>query len=137
MVYFKVLLNDKRQKSDNIYPVVVRVTYNRNNTTLSTGIRVNALFWDADKLTIKSPHPNALVFNKSIADFNSKVQNQAYRLVNEKRFNFDELKKGLSERHKPSTVVKSPSFKKFAQQLVDDMLSINKAGNAIVYQTAD
>ena len=46
MVYFKLLLNDKRLKSDNIYPIVVRTTYNRNNTTFNTGIRIEKSHWD-------------------------------------------------------------------------------------------
>jgi hypothetical protein len=50
MVYLKFVLNDKRPKEDNIYPIVIRVTYNRNNTSISTGLRVkiDALFYGAD-----------------------------------------------------------------------------------------
>ena len=59
MVYFKLLLNDKRLKSDNIYPIVVRVTYNRNNTTFITGIRVNSSQWDNTAFKIKHTHSNA------------------------------------------------------------------------------
>lgn len=40
MVYFKVLLNDERAKTDNIYPVAIRITHNQKNTTLNTGVRI-------------------------------------------------------------------------------------------------
>lgn len=73
MVYFKLLLNDKRLKSDNIYPIVVRVTYNRNNTTFTTGIRVNANQWDDKAFKIKHTHSNAQTLNKTISDFYNKA----------------------------------------------------------------
>jgi integrase/recombinase XerD len=60
MVYFKVLLNDKRQKADNIYPIVVRVTFNRNNTTFNTGIRVKNNLWDEPSAKVKHQHPAGL-----------------------------------------------------------------------------
>jgi integrase/recombinase XerD len=136
MVYFKVLLNDKRPKADNIYPVAVRVTYNRNNTTFNTGIRVKSNLWDATALTVKHSHPNSQAYNKAITDFYSKIQNVAYQLINEEEFNFDALKERLSEGYKVLKISKSTFFKEFAEQLITDMLAINKAGNAIVYQTA-
>lgn len=88
MVYFKMLLNDKRPKADNIYPVVIRVTYDRNNTTFTTGIRVNSNLWDTNSYKIKPNHPNAQTLNKTIIDFYSKVQNAALKLIEEKNFSF-------------------------------------------------
>jgi|GEM_PF-1083634 len=44
MVYYKLLLNNKREKADGIYPVVIRVTFNRNNTTINSGIRLKKNF---------------------------------------------------------------------------------------------
>jgi integrase/recombinase XerD len=82
MVYFKVLLDNKRPKADNVYPFLVRVTHDRNNTSFVTGIRVNCSYWDASNSKIKSSHPNAQAYNKTIADFYSKVQNQSFQLVN-------------------------------------------------------
>ncbi len=73
MVYFKVLLDDKRPKADNIYPVVVRVTFNRNNTSFVTGIRINRTLRDALAQSVKSSHPNAQACNKTITDLHSKA----------------------------------------------------------------
>ncbi|WP_411268008.1 Arm DNA-binding domain-containing protein [Pedobacter cryoconitis] len=56
MVYYKLILNDKRSKSDQIYPIVVRVTSNRISTTVSTGLRVHIKEWDAIIAVIKNSH---------------------------------------------------------------------------------
>jgi integrase/recombinase XerD len=136
MVYFKTLLNDKRPKADNIYPVVVRVTYDRNNTTLTTGIRVASNLWDNNAYKIKHNHPNAQTLNKSISDFYSKVQNEALKLIDERLFSFEELKNRLSAGYEPVKPPKPIYFKQYADELIADMYSINKVGNAIIYQTA-
>jgi len=136
MVYFKLLLNDKRLKSDNIYPIVVRVTYNRNNTTFTTGIRVNSNHWDNTAFKIKHTHSNAQMLNKTISDFYNKVQNAALKLIEEQLFSFDELKERLSESYQTPNVNPAIDFKTYADQLITEMFSINKAGNAIIYQTA-
>jgi integrase/recombinase XerD len=136
MVYFKLLLNDKRPKADNIYPIVVRVTYDRNNTTFTTGVRVNSEYWDNTAYKIKHNHPNAQTLNKSITEYYNKVQNQAIKLIDEHVFSFEELKTRLSVNYQPVKVVKPIDFKQYAEELIADMYSINKAGNAIIYQTA-
>jgi len=136
MVYFKVLLNDKRTKSDSIYPVVVRVTYNRNNTTFSTGIRVKSNLWDAASLSVKPSHPNAQAYNKTISDFYGRIQNLAYQLINESSFSFEDLKQRLQSDSPIQITNKAITFKTFAESLVTDLMAINKTGNAIVYSTA-
>lgn len=136
MVYFKVLLNDKRQKSDDIYPVVVRVTHNRKNTTFNTGIRVKSTMWDSSSLSVKGNHPNAQPYNKTISEFYSKIQNEAYKLINNESFSFEHLKAVLSNGTTPISRIKITTFKDYGEQLVDNMLGINKAGNAIIYRTA-
>lgn len=48
MVYYKLTLNDNRETKEKTYPIVVRVTFNKNNTTLTTGIRVRKEYWDSE-----------------------------------------------------------------------------------------
>jgi hypothetical protein len=38
MVYYKVILDDRTPKEDEVYPVIILVTYNRTNTSLSIGV---------------------------------------------------------------------------------------------------
>jgi integrase/recombinase XerD len=136
MVYFKLLLNDKRSKADNIYPLVVRVTHERNNTTFNTGIRVDQIAWDANSLKIRPSYPNADKLNRNIIMFYGKIQGIALVLESEGNFSFQELKKRLNREKSSIKSSLATDFKSFAFKLVADMLSINKAGNAIIYQTA-
>jgi hypothetical protein len=68
MVYYKLILDDKRSKVDQIYPVVIRVTSNRVATTISTGIRVNVQHWDKQSSSINKTHSNWQVLNQSLID---------------------------------------------------------------------
>ena len=136
MVYFKLLLNDKKLKTDNIYPVVVRVTYQRNNTTFNTGIRVAIEQWDANAYKIKPSHPNSQSLNKSITTYYSKIQNRSLQLMDEGNFSFDDLKERLNNDNMVAKLNKELSFNQFAAQLISEMYLTNKAGNAIIYQTA-
>lgn len=137
MVYFKLLLNDKRLKSDNIYPVVVRTTYNRNNTTFNTGVRIEKHHWDDINHKVKHTNTNAQELNKTISDFYAKVQKAALKLVDDGSFSFETLKNVLENKAKPIKQTKyEPTFKAFADNLISDLLAINKAGNAIIYRTA-
>lgn len=137
MVYFKVLLNDKRPKADNIYPIVVRVTYNRNNTTFNTGLRIEKHHWDESNHKVKQTNSIAQDLNKTISEYYSKVQKAALRLVDDNNFSFDALKSAIDNKIEQTKPIKQDSsFKEFAEKLIADLLLINKAGNAIIYQTA-
>jgi integrase/recombinase XerD len=136
MVYFKIVLNDKRKKEDNIYPVAVRVTFNRNNTTFNTGIRVKPEQWDTKSICVRPSHPNAQSYNKTITDFYSRIQNVSFQLIHEQEFSFQTLKERLIDNAPLQKKVSKAYFADFAKGLVDDMLSVNQAGNAIVYRTA-
>jgi len=48
--------------------------------------------WDAASSTIKRTHPNSLPFNKIVSGFYSKIQNEAYKLLNDNNFTFENLK---------------------------------------------
>jgi hypothetical protein len=37
MVYYKLILNERRLKEDQIYPVIVHVIHNLKNSSLATG----------------------------------------------------------------------------------------------------
>lgn len=137
MVYFKVLLNDKRLKSDNVYPVVVRVTYNRKNTTFNSGIRLDKKYWDETNSKVKHNINNAQILNKTITDFYAKVQKAALTLADDGNFSFEALKNVLEKKVKAVEEIKrEQTFKEFAEKLISDLLAINKAGNAIIYRTA-
>lgn len=106
MVYYKLVLNGKRPKADQIYPIVIRVTFNRISTTVSTGVRIHSNLWDSDKSLAKSTHPNWQVVNQQLLEFYNRAQRIIIRLQDENSFSFENFKLSLIDQ-KPPTVQKT------------------------------
>lgn len=134
MVYLKFVLNDKRLKEDNLYPVVIRVTHNRNNTTISTGIRVRADAWDKTLGQVKRTNANFQLLNKKLTELHLKVQKVALQLEDQNEFSFENLKEGLID--KPKVIQRSLTFNEYAKQIIQEFKEVKRTGNAVVYQTA-
>lgn len=136
MVTYKILLDTRRTKSDGTYAVVIRITCNRKNTTLNTGVFIVEYLWADDKSVVNSRHPNSSLLNKKITEQYLKVQKTVIELESEEIFSFEALKERISENYKAPALVRSVTFKIFAEELIVDLMAINKTGNAIVYSTA-
>jgi integrase/recombinase XerD len=136
MVTYKVLLDERRAKSDGTYSIIIRITCDRKVSTINSGVHIQKEYWDNKNQSIKSTHPNVQLLNKKVTEFYLKIQKAVLELENEETFNFDNLKERICDDYKPIKNVRSLPFKEYSQQLIETMFSINKAGNAIIYQTA-
>lgn len=136
MVHYKLILNDKRESKEQVYSVVVRITFNKNNTTLSTGIRVQREHWDANTQKVLKAHPNFQVLNKTISEFYLKIQKVIHQLDENEEFSFAALKERLDEKVKPYKINTSITFNEYSTQIINQLFAFNKVGNALVYQTA-
>jgi integrase/recombinase XerD len=134
MVYIKAVLNDKRPKQDNLYPLLIRITFNRSNTTVTTGLRVKQEDWDKNTSQIKRSNPNFQLLNQKLSEIYFKIQKVALKLEDVNEFSFENLKDGLLE--KPKTTTKILTFNEFAAQLITEFLEVKRTGNAVVYKTA-
>ena len=85
MVYYKLVLNDKRVREDSTYPVEVRITYLRKNTTIATGIRVKKVYWDSNAQLVRKT-PNFQKLNQSILEGNTQKQKNPYQSKGLKRY---------------------------------------------------
>lgn len=133
MVYFKVLINTKRKKEDDVYPVVIRLTYNRATTFISTGVRIHLDQWDEKKSQVRPNIPNSQQLNLTIHETFSKLQKLALRLEQDGEFSFSELQKRLIS--KP-TLRKGLSLNEFANVTISNLIAEGKSGNALVYKAA-
>lgn len=136
MVYYKLTLNDKRETKEKTYPIVVRVTSNKNNTTLTTGIRVKKDHWDSESQLVNKSNPNFQLLNKTISEFYLKIQKAIHQLDDIGEFSFTTLKESLDEKAKPYKINTNITFNEFSTQIINELFAINKVGNALVYQTA-
>ncbi len=134
MVYYKLILDTRRAKADGLYPIFVRITYNKTNTTITTGVRIRKEHWDANKQLVIRLNENFQKLNHTISEIYLKVQKAILKLQEENQFSIEELKLLISDKHIPR--VKAPNFKEFSEQLIRELHQINKTGNALIYQTA-
>ena len=136
MVYYKLILDTKRIKKDGLYTVVVRVTHNKNNTTISTGTRVRQEHWDSASQLIMKSNPNFQKLNQSVSEAFLKIQKVIHQLDDADEFSFANLKERLDEKVKPYKTNTSITFNEYSTQIINELFVINKVGNALVYQTA-
>ncbi|MCH8517756.1 MAG: site-specific integrase [Cyclobacteriaceae bacterium] len=62
----KPYLLERRKKRNGEYPVYIRVTQHGKYSLVSIGISVEKTFWDSNKGRVKTAHPLAKTFNRSI-----------------------------------------------------------------------
>jgi len=134
MVYLKFFLNDKRQTTGQPSPVLLRITFNRRNTSITTGVRVKTEEWDAASGQVKRTNPNFQLLNKKLTELHLKVQKVALRLEDNDEFSFENLKEGLID--KPKVIRHSLTFNEYAAQVIQEFKEVKRTGNAVVYQTA-
>ena len=132
MAYYKLILNDKRLKEDQVYPIVIRVTFNRNNTTITTGIRIKK---DTSSQLVKRANPNISTLNQSLSELFNGVQKIIHRLLDSNEFSFEALKEGILEKSKPSKINTSTTITDFSKKVINELIESNRSGNAIVYKT--
>lgn len=136
MVTYKVLLDERRVKSDGTFSVIIRITSNRKASTISSGVTIKKELWNSDQNQVKPEHPSYKLLNKKITEQYLKIQKAVLELEGEDTFSIESLKERLTENYKAPLATKTICFKDFTQQLIDDMVSLNQAGNAIIYRTA-
>lgn len=136
MVTYKVLLDTRRAKSDNTYAVIIRITCERKSSTSNTGVFISKEYWNDQQSCVTHHHTNAKLLNKKITEYYLKLQKAVLELENEDTFSFEALKERLSENYSIPRLNRSITFKEYAEQLVNELLSVNKSGNAIIYRTA-
>ena len=134
MVYYKLLLDTRRHKLDGIYPIVVRITFNRTHTTITTGVRAREAHWDSKSQTLIKLHPNFQMVNQSISEIYLKVQKAVLQLQESGEFSFENMKALIS--NKPLKKEIDITVFEFTNKLIKDMMQLNQTGNALIYQTA-
>jgi integrase len=131
MATLKTLLDTRRAKSDGCYNIIFRITHNRNNYSINSGVAVLAHQWNDKKSEINKLHPNANIINLKITQQYFKIQKVILQLDDE--FSMEQLRIMIDDNPKKRL---NTTFKSFADKLIAQMIETNKTGNALVYQTA-
>jgi integrase/recombinase XerD len=134
MITYKVVLDYRRAKSRGKYPIMFRVTSNRQTSNYSSGIAVLKGHWNAEASLVTPQCPNYRELNRSLTTKFLRVQKIILQLEADGNFSFETLKKLIQD--KPPTKTNAAIFKSFADQLIAEMHEVKRTGNALVYQTA-
>jgi site-specific recombinase XerD len=130
MVHVKIHLDTRRIKSDGTFNIIFRITQFKKVYTISSGISVGQKHWNSQKLEVAKTHPHSQQLNLRLSKQYFEIQRAVLALEDE--FSIEALQEKLGGKVKPKVM----SFKLFAESLITQMYAVNRAGNAIVYQTA-
>lgn len=110
MVHYKLIIDTRRTKNDGLYPIFVRVSYGKTNTTITTGVRVRKEHWDQAKQAVSKTNGNYQRLNQSISEIYLKIQKIIHQLDDANEFSFAQLKERMNGRVKPTLVRCAQSF---------------------------
>lgn len=131
MVSIKVILDKRRAKADNSYPLTFQIYFNRKTRTRYTGISIKTDEWDQDNQLINKKHFNYKVLN-------GKIKKQLADLQSELMFTSEEVVENYLNPPKTLQIIEkkkpSPTVYQFAQSLIDNLRQEGKIGNAWVYE---
>ena len=131
----QIILDKRRKKMDNTYPISYRIIHNRTSTTIRSGYSVEKKYWDVKKSSVKKGCKNIPDFvglNFLLTKKKIHIMEKIIDIDNSGQLSdmpITELKKLLTE-----SVNKIISIKDFIQKVVDDLRTEQKYGTASVYQ---
>jgi len=82
MATLKTLLDKRRAKSDGSFNIIFRITHNRNNYSINSGVPILIHQWNEKKSEINKLHPNFNLLNLKITKQFFKIQ-QAILLLDD------------------------------------------------------
>ncbi|MES2426499.1 MAG: phage integrase SAM-like domain and Arm DNA-binding domain-containing protein [Bacteroidota bacterium] len=134
MVTYKIVLDQRRAKQDQTFPLVVRVTHNRIVCAFQTGVYLRCDQWDKQSLQVKREVENSLALTTKLSNFYLLIQKSILEIERQGDFTFEGLKALLYPESTPK--IKETTFKSYCDTIIDDMKKAKRTGGALVYQTA-
>ena len=131
MVQINLVLDTRRSKSDGTFSIIFRIIQFKTVYTISSGISISKIHWDDKKRQVSQDYANASRINLQLTKKYVAIQSAILQLEDD--FTIEGLKELLDKNHKP---ISQTTFKAFADELIAQMYSVKRTGNAIVYQTA-
>jgi len=134
-----IVLDKRRKKSNNSYPIIFRLIHNRKPTTIKSGYSIEEKFWDEKNLKAKRGSkliPNVAEFNLRLKRKESNYVEKIVELEDKGLLNsisINELVETLTESKKND---KSKYFTDFADKVIDDLIKEKRIGTAKAYTDA-
>jgi len=130
MANVKVLLDQRRAKSDGTFNIIFRITDCKKVCTINSGVSIDEKYWNEKKLMIDKSHPNSKMLNIKLSKAFFKIEQCVLTLDEE--FSIEKLKELVSDKPRKETKY---TFEVFSNKLIHQMMEVNRVGNALVYKT--
>ena len=130
MANVKVLLDQRRAKSDGTFNIIFRITDCKKVCTINSGVSIYEKYWNEKKMLIDKSHPNSKLLNIKISKAFFKIEQCVLTLDGE--FSVATFKELVSGKPRKETKY---TFEVFSNKLIHQMMEVNKVGNALVYKT--
>lgn len=129
MASTKVILRVAKTLKNGEHPIVIRVIKDRKPKFIFTGQSCHPDLWDFKNNKPKIKHPNKQMLELFISKKSIEAQNLILEFENNNEvYSSDSFKKSFKATSKKSTVFE------FFQQIIDNLISRDKIGNANVYK---
>ena len=130
MANVKVLLDQRRAKSDGTFNIIFRITDCKKVCTINSGVSIDEKYWNEKKVLIDKSHPNSKLLNIKISKAFFKIEQCVLTLDEE--FSVATFKELVSGKPRKETKY---TFEVFSNKLIHQMMEVNRVGNALVYKT--
>lgn len=133
---FKIVLDKRRPKKNNTYPLRMRVYQGGDYKSYSLGIDLRESDWDEQTQQVKPSHPTYKMHNVKITSLKAKVQKSIFLTeTDEEIVSPKELIQQISGNGKKKQVVK-PDILAYGKEHIAQLQATGHIGNAIVYSCA-
>jgi len=134
----RLILDKRRKRKDNSYPIVLRLIHNRNSTTIPTGYKVEEKDWNDDgnciRYTCKLFHRKMIdSVNRMLTGKLQEANNILTKLDDRKILNNISVTEVKDRIQKKSARI---SFETFTNKLIDEFRQMKRFGSVSVYQQA-
>ena len=131
-ITYKVFLDQRRARGTDIYPLKLRVTFNRKHKEIPLNINLHPKDWNETTQRVKANHPNAKMITIKVSSSLNEISERALRLeAAGKVYNVDDL---VTTHNAGSGGV--ITFLSFTNSEITRLNEAGKVGNAITYRTA-
>jgi hypothetical protein len=128
---FKAFLNERRQKSDGTYPLIIRITADRKQKEMPLNIFLYEGDWDKKYNRVKPTHPNARLIATKINQTLNDLQELVLKYENSATvYTAEDLCNNLRRKHDVTT------FFSYADEQIAIMVQTGRIGNSIAYKNA-
>lgn len=129
-VTINIILDSRRKKDNNTYPLKVRITIDRKYKDFPLSFFIENRFWDKKLQKVKSNYPDSDLVNNTISSKKLEYQKAILQLdLKNKPYDFVDILNMLSVRSDTNLI-------EYGWTQVDILKKTKKFGNAMVYEDA-